>query len=190
MTFSLPHVKKSRLVSVDTVSLSWFDVSEWRVLYVILTSFMLMVFILSVSWTFICCCRRWTRVSRRHFNTVMEPTVLLNINVNLLVWLCSGGDRRRWGRRPSTPSWTTWTSRSGWSSDPNSVSRFKSCPHVEVTTKICSERWQKIFVETVKKHFICKVHHEVKWWCFITNRITNQFWSKVFLFRTFLPGWI
>ncbi|KAK1896121.1 Dyslexia-associated protein KIAA0319 [Dissostichus eleginoides] len=31
---------------------------EWRVLYVILTSFMLMVFIVSVSWTFICCCRR------------------------------------------------------------------------------------------------------------------------------------
>ncbi|KAK5891672.1 hypothetical protein CesoFtcFv8_012128 [Champsocephalus esox] len=31
---------------------------EWRVLYVILTGFLLMVFIVSVSWTFICCCRR------------------------------------------------------------------------------------------------------------------------------------
>ncbi|XP_047453889.1 dyslexia-associated protein KIAA0319 homolog [Mugil cephalus] len=31
---------------------------EWRVLYVILTSFILMVLILSISWTFICCCRR------------------------------------------------------------------------------------------------------------------------------------
>lgn len=32
--------------------------SEWRVLHVILTSFTLVVFILSVGWTFICCCRR------------------------------------------------------------------------------------------------------------------------------------
>ncbi|KAM7382834.1 hypothetical protein PAMP_002540 [Pampus punctatissimus] len=35
---------------------------EWRVLYVILTSFILMVFILSVSWTFICCCKSVTTV--------------------------------------------------------------------------------------------------------------------------------
>ncbi|KAM8870029.1 dyslexia-associated protein KIAA0319 isoform 2-T4 [Spinachia spinachia] len=31
---------------------------EWRVLYVVLTSFLLMVSILSLSWIFICCCRR------------------------------------------------------------------------------------------------------------------------------------
>lgn len=31
---------------------------DWRVLYVILSSFMLMVLILSAGWTFICCCRR------------------------------------------------------------------------------------------------------------------------------------
>ncbi|KAK5607350.1 hypothetical protein CRENBAI_026398 [Crenichthys baileyi] len=31
---------------------------EWRVLYVILSSFLMMVFILLLSWTFICCSRR------------------------------------------------------------------------------------------------------------------------------------
>ncbi|XP_015259746.1 PREDICTED: dyslexia-associated protein KIAA0319 homolog isoform X3 [Cyprinodon variegatus] len=31
---------------------------EWRVLYVILSSFLMMVLILSLSWTFICCSRR------------------------------------------------------------------------------------------------------------------------------------
>ncbi|XP_059194804.1 dyslexia-associated protein KIAA0319 [Centropristis striata] len=47
---------------------------EWRVLYVILTSFMLMVFILSVSWTFICCCkrRRQTKVRRKTKYTILD----------------------------------------------------------------------------------------------------------------------
>ncbi|XP_061573824.1 dyslexia-associated protein KIAA0319-like [Cololabis saira] len=31
---------------------------EWRVLYVIVSSFVLVVFILSAGWTFVCCCRR------------------------------------------------------------------------------------------------------------------------------------
>ncbi|XP_029959356.1 dyslexia-associated protein KIAA0319 homolog [Salarias fasciatus] len=31
---------------------------EWRVLYVILSSFVMVVFILSLGWTFICCCKR------------------------------------------------------------------------------------------------------------------------------------
>ncbi|KAI3360478.1 hypothetical protein L3Q82_002265 [Scortum barcoo] len=47
---------------------------EWRVLYVILTSFMLMVFILSVSWTFICCCRRsgQTKVKKKTKYTILD----------------------------------------------------------------------------------------------------------------------
>ncbi|XP_068426905.1 dyslexia-associated protein KIAA0319 isoform X2 [Clinocottus analis] len=47
---------------------------EWRVLYVILTSFVLMVFILSVSWTFICCCRRrkQTRVRKKTKYTILN----------------------------------------------------------------------------------------------------------------------
>uniref|UniRef100_A0A8C3A630 KIAA0319 n=1 Tax=Cyclopterus lumpus TaxID=8103 RepID=A0A8C3A630_CYCLU len=46
---------------------------EWRVLYVILTSFVLMVFILSVSWTFICCCRRrQTKVRKKTKYTILD----------------------------------------------------------------------------------------------------------------------
>ncbi|XP_049440832.1 dyslexia-associated protein KIAA0319 isoform X1 [Epinephelus fuscoguttatus] len=47
---------------------------EWRVLYVILTSFMLMVFILSISWTFICCCkrRRQTKVRKKTKYTILD----------------------------------------------------------------------------------------------------------------------
>ncbi|XP_069004518.1 dyslexia-associated protein KIAA0319 [Embiotoca jacksoni] len=47
---------------------------EWRVLYVILTSFMLMVFILSLSWTFICCCRRrrQTKVRKKTKYTILD----------------------------------------------------------------------------------------------------------------------
>ncbi|XP_035465036.2 dyslexia-associated protein KIAA0319 homolog isoform X1 [Scophthalmus maximus] len=47
---------------------------EWRILYVILTSFLLMVFILSVSWTFICCCRRrrQTRVRKKTKYTILD----------------------------------------------------------------------------------------------------------------------
>ncbi|TKS82731.1 Dyslexia-associated protein KIAA0319 [Collichthys lucidus] len=47
---------------------------EWRVLYVILTSFVLMVFILSVSWTFICCCkrRRQTKMRKKTKYTILD----------------------------------------------------------------------------------------------------------------------
>ncbi|XP_070822070.1 dyslexia-associated protein KIAA0319 isoform X2 [Chaetodon trifascialis] len=47
---------------------------EWRVLYVILTSFVLMVFILSISWTFICCCkrRRQTKVRKKTKYTILD----------------------------------------------------------------------------------------------------------------------
>ncbi|XP_063736118.1 dyslexia-associated protein KIAA0319 homolog [Eleginops maclovinus] len=47
---------------------------EWRVLYVILTSFVLMVFIVSVSWTFICCCRRrrQSKVRRKTKYTILD----------------------------------------------------------------------------------------------------------------------
>ncbi|XP_008297212.1 dyslexia-associated protein KIAA0319 [Stegastes partitus] len=47
---------------------------EWRVLYVILTSFVLVVFILSVSWTFICCCkrRRQTKVRKKTKYTILD----------------------------------------------------------------------------------------------------------------------
>ncbi|XP_035019703.2 dyslexia-associated protein KIAA0319 homolog isoform X2 [Hippoglossus stenolepis] len=47
---------------------------EWRVLYVILTSFLLMGVILSVSWTFICCCkrRRQTKVRRKTKYTILD----------------------------------------------------------------------------------------------------------------------
>lgn len=47
---------------------------EWRVLYVILTSFMFMVLILSVSWTFICCCKRrkQTKVRRKTKYTILD----------------------------------------------------------------------------------------------------------------------
>uniref|UniRef100_A0A3Q2UP84 KIAA0319 n=1 Tax=Fundulus heteroclitus TaxID=8078 RepID=A0A3Q2UP84_FUNHE len=38
---------------------------EWRVLYVILSSFLMMVFILSLSWAFICCSRRRKRTKGR-----------------------------------------------------------------------------------------------------------------------------
>nr|XP_019965805.1 PREDICTED: dyslexia-associated protein KIAA0319-like isoform X2 [Paralichthys olivaceus] len=47
--------------------------TEWRVLYVILTSFLLMVVILSVSWTFICCCkRRQTKVRKKTKYTILD----------------------------------------------------------------------------------------------------------------------
>ncbi|XP_038566272.1 dyslexia-associated protein KIAA0319 isoform X1 [Micropterus salmoides] len=47
---------------------------EWRVLYVILTSFILMIFILSISWTVICCCRRrrQTKVRRKTKYTILD----------------------------------------------------------------------------------------------------------------------
>ncbi|XP_062254876.1 dyslexia-associated protein KIAA0319 [Platichthys flesus] len=47
---------------------------EWRVLYVILTSVLLMGVILSVSWTFICCCkrRRTTKVRRKTKYTILD----------------------------------------------------------------------------------------------------------------------
>ncbi|XP_041649068.1 dyslexia-associated protein KIAA0319 [Cheilinus undulatus] len=47
---------------------------EWRVLYVILTSFMLMIIILTVSWTFICCCkrRRQTKVRKKTKYTILD----------------------------------------------------------------------------------------------------------------------
>ncbi|KAF1388516.1 hypothetical protein PFLUV_G00091080 [Perca fluviatilis] len=47
---------------------------EWRVLYVILTSFMLVVFILSVSWTVICCCkrRRQNKVRKKTKYTILD----------------------------------------------------------------------------------------------------------------------
>ncbi|XP_041843666.1 dyslexia-associated protein KIAA0319 isoform X2 [Melanotaenia boesemani] len=38
---------------------------EWRVLYVVLSSFILMIFILTLSWTFICCCRRRQQTKSR-----------------------------------------------------------------------------------------------------------------------------
>ncbi|XP_044064472.1 dyslexia-associated protein KIAA0319 isoform X2 [Siniperca chuatsi] len=47
---------------------------DWRVLYVILTSFMLVVFILSVGWTVICCCkrRRQTKVRKKTKYTILD----------------------------------------------------------------------------------------------------------------------
>ncbi|XP_060936822.1 dyslexia-associated protein KIAA0319 [Limanda limanda] len=47
---------------------------EWRVLYVVLTSFLLMGVILSVSWTFVCCCKRRsrTRVRRKTRYTILD----------------------------------------------------------------------------------------------------------------------
>nr|XP_046256882.1 dyslexia-associated protein KIAA0319 homolog isoform X2 [Scatophagus argus] len=47
---------------------------EWRVLYVILSSFVLVVFILSVGWTFICCCkrRRQTKVRKKTKYTILD----------------------------------------------------------------------------------------------------------------------
>uniref|UniRef100_A0A673A6W6 Si:ch73-215d9.1 n=1 Tax=Sphaeramia orbicularis TaxID=375764 RepID=A0A673A6W6_9TELE len=45
---------------------------EWRVLYTILSSFILMVFILSVSWTFICCCKRQTKVRKKTKYTILD----------------------------------------------------------------------------------------------------------------------
>ncbi|XP_072249562.1 dyslexia-associated protein KIAA0319 isoform X2 [Leuresthes tenuis] len=47
---------------------------EWRVLYVILTSFVLIVFILALGWTFICCCRRrrHTKVRKKTKYTILD----------------------------------------------------------------------------------------------------------------------
>ncbi|XP_055358980.1 dyslexia-associated protein KIAA0319 isoform X2 [Betta splendens] len=47
---------------------------EWRLLYVVLTSFMLVVSILSVSWTFACCCKRGrqARVRRKTKYTILD----------------------------------------------------------------------------------------------------------------------
>ncbi|CAN9514452.1 unnamed protein product [Ophioblennius macclurei] len=47
---------------------------EWRVLYVILSSFVLVVFILSLGWTFICCCRRrrQTKGRRKTKYTILD----------------------------------------------------------------------------------------------------------------------
>lgn len=47
---------------------------EWRVLYVILTSFVLVVLILSLGWTFICCCkrRRQTKARKKTKYTILD----------------------------------------------------------------------------------------------------------------------
>ncbi|KAM9852030.1 dyslexia-associated protein KIAA0319 [Aulostomus maculatus] len=47
---------------------------EWRVLYVILTCFLLVVLILSASWTFICCCKRrkQTKVRKKTKYTILD----------------------------------------------------------------------------------------------------------------------
>ncbi|XP_037310053.2 dyslexia-associated protein KIAA0319 homolog isoform X2 [Pungitius pungitius] len=47
---------------------------EWRVLYVILSGFLLMVSILSLSWIFICCCRRrrQTKVRKKSKYTILD----------------------------------------------------------------------------------------------------------------------
>ncbi|XP_034029819.1 dyslexia-associated protein KIAA0319 isoform X2 [Thalassophryne amazonica] len=47
---------------------------EWQALYVILTSFVVMIVILSISWTFICCCkrRRHTRVKKKTKYTILD----------------------------------------------------------------------------------------------------------------------
>lgn len=47
---------------------------EWRVLYVILTSFILVILILSVGWTFMCCCRRkrQSKVRRKTKYTILD----------------------------------------------------------------------------------------------------------------------
>ncbi|XP_056142920.1 dyslexia-associated protein KIAA0319 [Lampris incognitus] len=47
---------------------------EWRVLYVILSSFVVIIFVLSVSWTFICCCkrRRRTKVRKKTKYTILD----------------------------------------------------------------------------------------------------------------------
>lgn len=33
------------------------SIPEWQLLYVILSSFVLVILVLTISWTFICCCR-------------------------------------------------------------------------------------------------------------------------------------
>uniref|UniRef100_A0A1A8F437 KIAA0319 n=1 Tax=Nothobranchius korthausae TaxID=1143690 RepID=A0A1A8F437_9TELE len=55
-----------RVLRVDTVvcQLSCSG-REWRVLFVVLSSFLLMISILSLSWTFICCSRRGRRAKGR-----------------------------------------------------------------------------------------------------------------------------
>nr|XP_012780442.2 dyslexia-associated protein KIAA0319 [Maylandia zebra] len=47
---------------------------EWKVLYVILTSFVLVVLILSLGWTFICCCkrRRQTKARKKTKYTILD----------------------------------------------------------------------------------------------------------------------
>ncbi|CAI5661478.1 unnamed protein product [Oreochromis niloticus] len=47
---------------------------EWRVLYVILTSFVLVVLILSLGWAFICCCkrRRQTKARKKTKYTILD----------------------------------------------------------------------------------------------------------------------
>ncbi|XP_028280863.1 dyslexia-associated protein KIAA0319 [Parambassis ranga] len=47
---------------------------EWRILYVILSSFVLVVLILSLSWTFMCCCRRkrQTKVRKKTKYTILD----------------------------------------------------------------------------------------------------------------------
>uniref|UniRef100_A0A3P8W7G6 KIAA0319 n=1 Tax=Cynoglossus semilaevis TaxID=244447 RepID=A0A3P8W7G6_CYNSE len=45
---------------------------EWRVLYVILSSFLMMVLILSISWTFICCRRRQSKVRKKTKYTILD----------------------------------------------------------------------------------------------------------------------
>ncbi|KAJ0000624.1 hypothetical protein NQD34_012466 [Periophthalmus magnuspinnatus] len=48
--------------------------SEWRVLYVILSGFILVLLILSATWTFMCCCRRKrpSRVRRKTRYTILD----------------------------------------------------------------------------------------------------------------------
>uniref|UniRef100_A0A672FXX7 Si:ch73-215d9.1 n=1 Tax=Salarias fasciatus TaxID=181472 RepID=A0A672FXX7_SALFA len=45
---------------------------EWRVLYVILSSFVMVVFILSLGWTFICCCKRQAKGRRKTKYTILD----------------------------------------------------------------------------------------------------------------------
>uniref|UniRef100_A0A3Q3X7A3 PKD/Chitinase domain-containing protein n=1 Tax=Mola mola TaxID=94237 RepID=A0A3Q3X7A3_MOLML len=45
---------------------------EWKLLYVILTSLVLMVLVLSVGWTFVCCCKRQTKVRKKTKYTILD----------------------------------------------------------------------------------------------------------------------
>ncbi|CAF93861.1 unnamed protein product [Tetraodon nigroviridis] len=87
---------------------------EWRLLYVILSSFMVALLILTISWTFICCCRRRQSKGRRRTRYTMLDNMDEQERVELRPRFCKS-------RPVSAPCWSSVLTR------PHASSRVLRC---------------------------------------------------------------